>query len=156
MIVKSKAELKKIINQAQRAGKKVLVKRGVFDIIHPGHISAVKSFNRIADVVIIMVQSDKLVKKRKGENRPVNSQKQRAEVVDALKGVDYTYLEKSTTREEFKKLLEYLRPDILAITHVEHKLDKMYQGYSWKLKVIPENSQKGLSSTAIINKIKKK
>lgn len=153
MLIKSKTKLKEVIDQAKKAGKKVLVKRGVFDIIHPGHIATIKSLGKIADMVIIMVASDKLVKKRKGDGRPINSQKIRAEVVDGLKGIDYVYLENSVILEDVQKILEYLKPDIVAMTHIEPKLNRM-PGHTWKIKMMSEKSRPEYSSTKIINKIR--
>ena len=153
MIINNKLKLKKIIDSAKKAGKTVLIKRGVFDIIHPGHIFAISLFNKLADVVIILVQSDKVVNKRKGPSRPINNQKQRALVIDGLKGVDYTYLDKSDDRKKYIAFLKYLRPTILAMTAVDPQKTKDYSGYSWQVKEFPDKKKPGFSTTEIINKV---
>jgi cytidyltransferase-like protein len=91
MIITDKSKLKKIIESAKRSGKTVLIKKGVFDIIHPGHVYTINLFKKQADVVVILTQSDKFTRMKKGPKRPINSQKQRTMVVDGIKGVDYTY-----------------------------------------------------------------
>ena len=74
MIVRSKSKLKKIIEDSKKEGKSVLVKKGVFDIIHPGHVYAIQQFKKKADVVIILIQSDEFTAKKKVKDRPINNQ----------------------------------------------------------------------------------
>lgn len=66
MIISGKEELKNIIENAKKAWKSVLIKKGVFDIIHPWHIFAIKMFAKEADIVIILTQSDEFTTKKKG------------------------------------------------------------------------------------------
>ena len=87
MIIKNKSKLKKIIEQAKSENKSVLIKKGVFDLIHPGHIFAIDLFSKKADIVIILIQSDEFTKKKKGKERPINPQLQRAQVIDGIKGL---------------------------------------------------------------------
>ena len=84
----------------------MLIKKGVFDIIHPGHVFAIKMFAKEADIVIILTQSDEFTAKKKGSSRPINPQRQRTEVVDGIAGVDYTYPDKSNSREEYIEFLK--------------------------------------------------
>jgi len=156
MIIKNKIELKKIIGKEKKNGKSVLIKKGVFDIIHPGHIYAIDLFSKKADIVIILIQSDKFTKKKKGKTRPINPQKQRAQVIDGIKGVDYVYLDKSNSREEYIRFLEYLKPTILVITSENKKKDKEYLNKNWKLIPIPDKKDFFVSTTEIINRVLKK
>lgn len=156
MIIKNKIELKKIIGKEKKNGKSVLIKKGVFDIIHPGHIYAIDLFSKKADIVIILIQSDKFTKKKKGKTRPINPQKQRAQVIDGIKGVDYVYLDKSNSREEYIRFLEYLKPTILVITSENKKKDKEYLNINWKLIPIPDKKDFFVSTTEIINRVLKK
>jgi len=154
MIISKKKKLKQIINQAQEQNKKVLIKKGVFDIIHPGHIHSVNQFKKSADVVIIFIQSGFLTKKEKGEKKPINNSKHRAEVMDGIKNVDYVYIDKSKSMEKTLPLLEYLRPDIIAI--VKKRKTKEYDRPYWELKEFPDKNKKIFSTSNIINKILKK
>jgi cytidyltransferase-like protein len=153
MIVTSKIKLKKIIESARKSGKSILIKKGVFDIIHPGHVFAIDMFKKQADMVIILVQSDEFTKKKKRYNRPINNQKQRTEVVDGIKGVDYTYADSSNSREDYIKFLEYLKPTILAVTSIDSKKTKDYSSSFWKLKEFPDKKKPGFSTTEIINRV---
>jgi len=155
MIISSKKKLKEIIDQAHKQNKKVLIKKGVFDIIHPGHIYSIRQFKKAADVVIIFIQSQILTKKKKGNKRPINSQRQRAEVVEGIKHVDYVYLDKSKSREECLSLLEKLKPNLIAIVKVDKTKTKRYARPYWELKEFPDKKKKSFSTSAIINKILK-
>jgi len=153
MVVQNKEELKKIIENAKSEGKSVLIKRGVFDIIHPGHIYTVQKLKEKADVLIILTVSDGLTRKKKGENRPINLQKQRSEVVDGLKGVDYVFEDTSLSREEYIALLKYLKPTLLAITLGDEKKSKAYTSLDWKLMEIKDKKRADFSTTDIIRKV---
>jgi len=155
MIISNEKKLKKIIKQAQKQKKKVLIKKGVFDIVHPGHIYSINQFKKAADIVIIFIQSQILTKKKKGNKRPINNQRQRAEVVEGIKHVDYVYLDKSKSQEECLNLLDKLKPDIIAIVKVDKIKTKRYARPYWKLKEFPDKKKKSFSTSAIINKILK-
>lgn len=153
MIINSKSELKEIIKSAKSSGKSVLIKKGVFDIIHPGHVFAIDMFKKKADVIIILTQSDEFTRKKKGNNRPINNQDQRTEVVDGIRGVDYTYQDKSNSREEYLQLLNYLKPTILAVTSSDSKKTKDYSSEFWELIEFPNKKKPGFSTTEIINRV---
>ena len=156
MIINSKEKLKKIIDSAKKAGKSVLVKKGVFDIIHPGHVFAINMFEKEADVVVILIQSDEFTTKKKWPYRPINNQKQRAEVIDRIKGVDYTYLDKSNSRQEYIDFLNYLKPTMLAVTAVDSKKTQDYSSPFWELKEFPDKKRPWFSTTEIINRVLEK
>lgn len=153
MIINSKVKLKRIIELAQKSGKSVLIKKGVFDIIHPGHIFTVNMFAKKADVVIILIQSDEFTTEKKGSSRPINTQKQRIEVMDGIKGVDYTYPEKSNSKQEYIDFLNYLKPTILAVTSVNTKKTKAYSSPFWELIEFPDKKKTSFSTTEIINRV---
>lgn len=83
----SKADLK-IIRQRNQ-GKIIVQTSGVFDLVHPGHISYLKKCKELGDILVVLVPSDEFVRQRKGANRPLQDQSSRAIIVDALKPVDY-------------------------------------------------------------------
>ncbi len=154
MIISNKEELKNIIENAKKEWKSVLIKKGVFDIIHPGHVFAIRMFAKEADIIIVLTQSDEFTAKKKGSSRPINPQRQRTEVVDGIAGVDYTYPDKS--REEDIEFLNYLKPTILAVTSVDEKKTKDYSSPFWELKEFPDKAQPWYSTTEIINRVLEK
>ena len=70
--IKTLSEMKKIIEDLKREGKKIVFTNGCFDIIHAGHIKILKKAKSLGDVLIVGLNKDKSVRKLKGKNRPIN------------------------------------------------------------------------------------
>ena len=68
--------------------KKYIYTYGVFDLLHPGHIILLNRAKDLGDYLIVGIVSDRAVKKLKGDDRPILSQKDRAILVSNLKCVD--------------------------------------------------------------------
>ena len=81
-----------LVEEAKKSGKKVVFTNGCFDILHTGHVTYLNEAKRHGDILIVGVNSDKSVKKLKGETRPINSENDRSFVLDGLKAVDYTVI----------------------------------------------------------------
>ena len=77
-----------LVEEAKKNGKKVVFTNGCFDILHAGHVTYLTEAKRQGDILIVGVNSDASVKRLKGETRPINSEYDRAFVLDALKSVD--------------------------------------------------------------------
>jgi rfaE bifunctional protein nucleotidyltransferase chain/domain len=103
------AELATLVDDDRRAGRTVAFANGCFDILHVGHIRYLAGAAREADRLIVAVNDDDSVRVLKGAGRPVMAASARAELVVALRGVDYVVLfnDKSVDR-----LLERLKPDV--------------------------------------------
>ena len=82
-----------------RKNKKVVFTNGCFDILHRGHISYLNEAKSLGDILVIGINTDKSVKRLKGEDRPVNNEADRAFMLNNLKAVDYVFF-----FEEFAKL----------------------------------------------------
>ena len=105
----SQKEIIDIVRQGQAEGKTFAATNGCFDILHVGHVRYLQKTKALADYSIVMLNSDKSVKMIKGEDRPINNEQDRAELLSALSCVDYVVLfeEKSPAM-----LLEAIKPDI--------------------------------------------
>lgn len=97
-----------LVEEAKKSGKKVVFTNGCFDILHTGHVTYLNEAKRQGDILIVGVNSDKSVKKLKGETRPINSENDRAFVLDGLKAVDYTVIFNEDTPEELIACLKHL------------------------------------------------
>ena len=82
---------------------------GAFDLLHVGHIRYLEAAKREADRLIVAVNDDASVRGLKGASRPVLPQADRAELVAALRAVDYVVMFSEPT---VAPLLELLRPDV--------------------------------------------
>ena len=101
--------LQKAIGAAKRAGLRIVLANGCFDVLHVGHVRYLEGAKALGDVLVVAVNSDEQVRKQKGEDRPLIPQDQRAEIVAALAAVDLvTIFDEPTVTE----LLLALKPDI--------------------------------------------
>ena len=91
--------------------KKVVFTNGCFDILHPGHIDLLNKAKLLGNHLIVGINSDKSIKKIKGNDRPYLSQQSRKEMLLALKSVDEVHIFEELTPI---KLIQHLRPNILV------------------------------------------
>ncbi|MCL5435360.1 MAG: adenylyltransferase/cytidyltransferase family protein [Patescibacteria group bacterium] len=107
----------KISKKLKRMGKRVVLAGGVFDILHIGHIKFLEAAKKRGDVLFVLLENDENVKKYKGENRPINSQANRALLLSALKPIDYVVLLKEMKgNSDYDNLVINLKPDVIATT----------------------------------------
>jgi rfaE bifunctional protein nucleotidyltransferase chain/domain len=82
---------------------------GVFDVLHVGHIRYLQAAAREADVLVVGVNSDDSVRAIKGESRPVTNERERAEIVSAIRGVGYVTIFRDSSPA---RLIGILKPDV--------------------------------------------
>ncbi|MBR1421734.1 MAG: D-glycero-beta-D-manno-heptose 1-phosphate adenylyltransferase [Selenomonadaceae bacterium] len=135
-----------------RGGKKIVFTNGCFDILHAGHVRYLKAARSLGDVLILGLNSDQSVKKLKGEDRPINSEDDRLEVIDALEYVDFVVIFDESTAEN---LVSEIKPDIY-VKGGDYSIENLPEGqivlsYGGKVELIPLVA--GRSTTNIIRKI---
>jgi rfaE bifunctional protein nucleotidyltransferase chain/domain len=91
------------------AGRRVALANGCFDILHVGHVRYLQASAEEADRLVVAINEDDTVRQLKGEGRPVLNAADRAELVAALRCVDYVVLFPEPTVTE---VLTTLRPDV--------------------------------------------
>jgi len=108
----------------QLKGKKVVLVGGCFDILHIGHITFLNNAKKNGDALIVLLESNQKVRELKGEGRPINIQKDRAEVLSALKSVDFiVLLPQITSNEEYNEIIKKINPNVIATTKGDSSLD---------------------------------
>jgi rfaE bifunctional protein nucleotidyltransferase chain/domain len=96
--------------EAERAGGRTIAfANGCFDLLHVGHIRYLESAAREADVLVVAVNDDDSVRQLKGPGRPILPAPDRAELVAALRCVDYVVIFHEPT---VGPLLNAIRPDV--------------------------------------------
>jgi D-beta-D-heptose 7-phosphate kinase/D-beta-D-heptose 1-phosphate adenosyltransferase len=150
--IKSPEELKKIILRLKRGRRKIAFTNGCFDILHYGHIDYLQNAKRLADLLIVAINSDSSVKRIKGKDRPVVKLKNRMRIVAALEAVDFVT---SFSQNTPLNLIKLLKPDILVKGKdwskdriVGRDIVESYGGKVIRLPLI-----KGQSSSKIIKRI---
>ena len=90
---------------------KIIWVNGCFDLLHPGHIELFKIAKSLGDKLVVGLDSDKKVRKDKGQNRPINTFQDRKTILESIKYIDVVV--GFNTRKELENLIELYNPDIL-------------------------------------------
>ena len=107
----------KISRKIRKTGKTIVLTGGCFDVLHLGHIKFLELAKKRGDILFVFVESDQKVKEIKKENRPINNQNERCQVLSSIRFVDYVIkITFFTNNEEYDKLVTYLKPSIIAVT----------------------------------------
>ena len=91
------------------AGATIVFTNGCFDILHAGHVRYLAQAKSYGDILVLGLNTDASVRENKGPTRPINSERDRAEVVGALRAVDYVVLFGEKTAE---CIIEKVHPDV--------------------------------------------
>ena len=102
-------EITQLIKNLHNEGKTVVTTNGCFDILHVGHIRYLQKTKSFADVLIVLLNSDKSVRSIKGPTRPINNENDRAEILCALSSVDYVVM---FDEDSPRNLLDEMKPDV--------------------------------------------
>ncbi|MEA3347360.1 MAG: D-glycero-beta-D-manno-heptose 1-phosphate adenylyltransferase [Candidatus Auribacterota bacterium] len=142
-----------IAEKYKNQNKKIAFTNGCFDIIHVGHIRYLKKASECGDCLLVGLNSDSSVAKIKGSGRPLVSQDERKEILEAFECVDEVIIFDESTPFE---LIKAVKPDVIV------------KGGDWKAEdiigkdIVEKNGGKtvtieyipGRSTTEFINKIK--
>jgi D-glycero-beta-D-manno-heptose 1-phosphate adenylyltransferase len=107
--VVSEPELIEAVAQERANGRTIAFANGCFDLLHVGHVRYLQGAAAEADVLVVAVNDDRSVAALKGAGRPILRSADRAELVGALRGVDYVVVFADPNVE---RLLERLEPDV--------------------------------------------
>ena len=150
--IKNLGELVEIVGVLKKKGKKIVFTNGCFDLLHIGHVRCFQDSKKLGDVLIVAINSDRSVKSIKSPTRPIIPQDERAEIMSALKSVDYVII---FDQHDPLQIITSIRPDVLVKggdwdldTIVGRDVVVSYGGKVFVLPLVP-----GVSTTQIINKI---
>jgi D-glycero-beta-D-manno-heptose 1-phosphate adenylyltransferase len=107
--VVSRSELLAHVARLRQAGRTIAFANGCFDLLHVGHTRYLAAAAQEADILIVAINDDESVRRLKGEGRPILAASDRAELVAALRAVDYVVVFPEPT---VGPLLEAIRPDV--------------------------------------------
>lgn len=97
--------------QWREQNQRVVFTNGCFDLLHPGHLALLEEAAGYGDVLVVAINDDASVERLKGADRPVYPARERAEILLALRWVDFvTVFAEDTPRET----IELLSPDVLV------------------------------------------
>ncbi len=110
-IVADHARLAEILRGHQRAGRRVVFTNGCFDLLHVGHTRLIKAARAEGDLLVVGLNDDASVRRLKGPGRPLQPEGERAEILAALREVDFVTIFSGDRADE---ILRVLRPDVHA------------------------------------------
>ena len=90
-------------------GQKLVFTNGCFDVLHAGHVRYLEGARQLGDALVVGLNGDDSVRALKGENRPINGEDDRAEVLAGLRSVDAVVIFPDVRATA---LIEKLRPDV--------------------------------------------
>ncbi len=102
------------VKQQRQRKKKIVLTQGSFDMLHIGHARYCKEAKSYGDILIVGIDSDKKIKKRKGEDRPIVPEEERLEMLTYLTSVDLAVLKKLSAPKW--ELIKIIKPDVLIAT----------------------------------------
>lgn len=149
----SRESLGKILEKKRSSGKKVIFTNGCFDILHRGHIEYLASASDLGDIFIVGLNSDKSVRRLKGESRPAVDEDSRALTMASFEMVDYVVLFDEDTPSN---LIRVIRPEYWVKGGDYQNFEKLpeYRALmetGGKVKIVP--LVEGYSTTDIYKKI---
>ena len=130
---------------------------GTFDLLHVGHLFFLDKAKSIEpkNKLLVGVISDKIVKENKGQERPIVSEKQRAEMLNALKIVGNVFVAPPIKTGKFvKEILENFKPSHAAITESSWKTRKNPFPIKNTNVIVIKDEAEGISTSKIIERIK--
>jgi D-glycero-beta-D-manno-heptose 1-phosphate adenylyltransferase len=107
----SRTELQERVAEWRRAGARVTLTNGCFDVLHVGHVRYLRAARELGGKVVVAVNSDASVRALKGEGRPVMPAEERAEILAALSDVDAVVV---FPENDVRALICEIRPDLHA------------------------------------------
>ncbi len=139
----------------RKIGHRLVFTNGVFDLLHVGHVRYLSQARSLGDSLIVAINSDRSVRELKGESRPIFNQSERAEILAALRVVNYV-----TVFDELspRSLIASLLPDVL-VKGGDYDLSQIHGREEVEAaggKVVSLQFIDGASTTSIIEKMSKR
>src|SRR6266404_2441526 len=136
------------------AGKTLVFTNGVFDLLHVGHVRYLAEAQALGDVLMLAINSDRTVRELKGEGRPITNEDERAEILAAIRQVDYVTIFDDISP---RALITQLLPDVL-VKGGDYNLDEIHGREEVEAaggRVVSLPFIEGASTSAIIERMKR-
>jgi len=121
--VLDRAAVRERVGEWRRAGERIILTNGCFDVLHVGHVRYLRGAKALGGRVVVALNDDASVRALKGEGRPRMPAAERAEIIAAFSDVDAVVI---FPEPDVRALLRELRPDVHA------------KGTDYTLETVPE------------------
>lgn len=105
-------EIREIVENARKSGKKIGLVQGSWDMFHIGHLKYLQEARKLCDFLIVGMDDDEKIRYRKGNKRPIIPLDERYEMVKLLNIADYIAVK--TLNEKHWELIKTIQPDVLV------------------------------------------
>lgn len=122
---------------------------GTFDILHPGHIDLLYLASTYGDEFVVAIDSDRRVKEKKGDTRPINNEDTRSKILFHIKGVDKVFIFDSD--EELRDIIKEYEPDVMMVGSDYKDREVIGSEYAKRLVFFERDTR--YSSTKVIESI---
>jgi D-glycero-beta-D-manno-heptose 1-phosphate adenylyltransferase len=107
----SRDGLRRRVEEWRRAGERVTLANGNFDLLHVGHVRYLRGAKELGGKLVVAINSDSSVRSLKGEGRPIMPEHERAEMVAALADVDAVVI---FPEPDVRAIIREIRPEVQA------------------------------------------
>lgn len=150
----SQNELLGVREGLRAEGKSLVFTNGVFDLLHVGHVRYLAEARALGDALVVAINSDRTVRELKGDRRPIVNEDERAEILAALRQVDYVTIFDDVSPHS---LIARLLPDVL-VKGGDYGLDEIHGREEVEAaggRVVSLPFIAGASTSTIIERMKK-
>ena len=144
------------VEQLRANGKRIVATNGCFDLLHVGHVRYLEAARAQGDVLVVGVNGDQSVRELKGSGRPINNERDRADVLAALESVDLVTIFPEARATRFIELAApdvYVKGGDYSSETLNAEERAALQKIGSKIDILP--FEKGYSTSGIIEKLRK-
>lgn len=150
-VVKDYAELEKLVQALKTIGARIVLTQGTFDFIHIGHFLYLEKAKQHGDVLIVGVDSDEKVRKRKGPDRPIVSEDERVAMLSHVRHVDLVIVKPADAPKW--SLTKLVRPHTLIATKETYNEKQLEELKEYCGEVVILEPQATTSTTAKLRRL---
>ncbi len=151
-LIKSYEDLERLVRILREMGYSIALTSGTWDVLHIGHDRYLEQAKKLADILIVGVDSDEKVRGRKGKKggvpRPINGEKERIEMLAFQRPVDIIFVK--GVNDEPRRLIKTVKPDVLILSettgHEEGSIEEMKE-WCGRVEVLAPQAPPGEVST---------
>lgn len=149
-------ELSRRSQKMRSLGKKLVATNGCFDLLHVGHVRYLRAARSLGDALVVGVNGDESVRQLKGAGRPLNGERDRAEVLAALEDVDLVVIFPDVRATRFLEAAApaiYVKGGDYTRDTLEPNERAALEKIGAEIRIIP--FERGYSTSGLIDKLRK-
>lgn len=146
-------DAKKQVDEWRSEGLTVALANGVFDLLHVGHLRYLEDAKKLADRLVVAVNSDSSTRAYKGPSRPIIPEDERAELLRALRCTDFVFL---FSELDVRLVIRTLKPDVhvKGTDYTPDTIPEKAEVEAYGGRVAVAGDPKNHSTTALVGKLK--